>query len=272
MNKLTAIVSIDVETDWGGRLAPSLDNLRGVKEGLPAIFEILRSYQLPATLFVSGQIVPLITDELKQAVNNGCEIASHGFTHRRMPELSPVEIDEELIKSKAILEDATGMPVKGFRAPQARIPQGLHSKLVQHGYLYDSSVFGGKMPTRFQNFNVPSQVYRLGDIWEIPVNQLPLIPLPMGLLWIDLFNFTTFKLAAQITGLPPLVHIYTHPFDMIPAYPVDSVPVGAKLWYTRRRGSALRTLSNLLNFLQKQGYCFVSAWELISRFCLQTTC
>ncbi|MGK7876033.1 MAG: polysaccharide deacetylase family protein [Xenococcaceae cyanobacterium] len=322
LNKPVAIVSIDVETDWGGRLAPSPENLQGVKVGLPAIFEILQSYGLPATLFVSGEIVPFITEELTQAVKSGYEIASHGFTHRRMPELSPVEIDEELAKSKVVLEDATAQQVRGFRAPQARMPQGLHSRLAHHGYIYDSSVFGGRMPTRFKNMDVSSQPYRLGDIWEIPVNQLPIIPLPMSLLWIDLFTLSTFKLAAQIAGWPPLVHIYMHPFDVIPSYPVDSyqirvnyplfegsrtrfaqrqkasasaatkskgkrqkggagekkdrklikgvldpdsvsVPIGAKLWYTRRRGSPLQTLNNLLSLLQKRGYSFFNVYELI---------
>ena len=265
LDKPVAIVSIDVETDWGGRLTPSPENLQGVKVGLPAMFEILQSYGLPATLFVSGEIVPLIGEELTQAVKNGYEIASHGFTHRPMPKLSPAEIDRELAKSKAVLEDATGQQVRGFRAPQARIPQGLHSRLVHHGYLYDSSVFGGRMPTRFNNGDVPFQPYRIGDIWGIPVNQLPLIPLPMGLLWIDLFTLPAIQLAAQIARLPPLVHIYMHPFDVIPSYPVDSVPLGAKLWYKRRRGSALQTLRNLLSLLQKRGYSFLSACEVVSK-------
>ncbi|NES85218.1 MAG: polysaccharide deacetylase family protein [Moorea sp. SIO2B7] len=266
IDKPKAIVSIDVETDWGGRLPAAPENLLGVRVGLPAIFDILQRYGFPATLFVSGEIVPFITEELTQAIKNNYEIASHGFTHRRMPELSPTEINEELAKSKAILEDATGNSVRGFRAPQARIPSGIYTHLAYNGYVYDSSVFGGRMPTRFKNLDVPYQPYLQEGIWEIPVNQLPIIPFAMGLLWIDLFTVSLVKLAAKISQLPPLVHIYMHPFDVIPSYPVESVsiPFGAKLWYTRRHGSALRTLDNLLSWLQKLGYSFVTAGEMVN--------
>ncbi len=264
-NRKTAIISIDVETDWGGRLPASADTVLGVKIGLPKIFEILNQYHCPATLFVSGEIVPYIQKELEISIQNQFEIASHGFTHRRMPELSAAEIQEELTQSKAVLEAATGQTVLGFRAPQARIPEGLYSYLKQSGYHYDSSVFAGKMPTRFHNENVPNSPYLLDNIWEIPVNSLPLIPLPMGLLWMDLFNLLFIKSLTTVSPLPNFIQVYMHPFDFIPAYSVDtvSIPVGAKLWYSRRQGSALQTLNHLLNWLQQLGYTFVTAGELI---------
>ena len=264
-NRKTAIISIDVETDWGGTLPPSAETVLGVKIGLPKIFEILNQYDCPATLFVSGEIVPYIQKELEISLQSQCEIASHGFTHRRMPELSASEIQEELAKSKVILEAVTGQKVLGFRAPQARIPDGLYSYLKQSGYSYDSSVFAGKMPTRFNNENVPPSPYILDNIWEIPVNSLPLIPLPMGLLWMDLFNLLLIKSLTTISPLPNFIQVYMHPFDFIPAYSVNgvSIPVGAKLWYSRRQGSALQTLNHFLNWLKQLGYTFVTAGELI---------
>lgn len=264
-NDKIAIISIDVETDWGGRLPASAETVLGVKMGLPKIFEILNQYHAPATLFVSGEIIPYIQNELELSIHNQFEIASHGFTHCRMPELSGAEIVEELAKSKFVLEAATGQEILGFRAPQARIPEGLYSYLNQTGYRYDSSVFAGKMPTRFNNENVPNSPYLQENIWEIPVNSLPLIPLPMGLLWIDLFNLLLIRSLTAISPLPNFVQVYMHPFDFIPAYSVDtvSIPSGAKLWYTRRQGSALQTLNHLLSWLKKLGYTFVTAGELI---------
>ncbi|MEB3885966.1 polysaccharide deacetylase family protein [Lyngbya sp. CCY1209] len=260
-----AIASIDVEPDWGGRLPAQPEYLRGVRMGIPAIFEILQKYEIPATLFVNGESVPHISEALNLAVSAGYEIASHGFTHRRMPELSREEIREELSKSKAVLETATGQTVSGFRAPQARITDGLFAELKRAGYEYDSSVFGGKMPTRFDNREVSQLPHMREGIWEIPVNQLPLIPLPMGLLWVDLFNLSSIQLLTQFSPLPSLVHLYMHPFDFIPAYPVEgfAIPRGAKLWYTRRRGSALRTLEKAIAWLRLSGYSFVTAGELV---------
>ncbi|MBD2485418.1 polysaccharide deacetylase family protein [Planktothrix sp. FACHB-1365] len=264
----TAIISIDVETDWGGRLPASVETIRGVKVGLPQIFEILNQYQCPATLFINGEIVPYIQEELNIAIQKKFEIGSHGFTHRKMPELSKDEIIEELSKSKAILEEYTGQKIRGFRAPQARIPEGLYHYLKQTNYEYDSSVFAGKMPSRFNNQNVPFEPYLQDNIWEIPVNSLPLIPLPMGLLWIDLFQLSLIQLLSSVSPLPPIVQVYMHPFDFIPAYSVEdlSIPWGAKLWYTRQQGSALKTLNCLLYWLQQLGYTFKTAGDVINSY------
>lgn len=252
------MVSVDVETDWGGRLAPCRENLQGVYQGLPHILTILEKQQIPATLFVTGEIAPLIKSELQNAVRLGCKIASHGYTHRHFPELSSGEIQRELADSKAILEDVSQQPIQGFRAPQARIPENLNDKLAKHGYFYDSSVFGGKMPTRFDNRRVSLVPYLWGEIWEIPVSQLPLFPLPWGLLWVDLLTLSSIKLASIWQPLPSFIHIYLHPFDLIPAYRVTDVPWGAKLWYTRRPGSASQTLQKLLAFLQAHNYRFLT--------------
>jgi peptidoglycan/xylan/chitin deacetylase (PgdA/CDA1 family) len=266
----TAIVSVDVETDWGGRLTPCRENLKGVDQGLPLILATLAKYQIKGTFFVSGQIVPLIKSQLSEIVTLGHEIASHSFTHRHLPTLSPEEIKQELGDSKAILEDTTQQSIQGFRAPQGRIPQGLAKELAQQGYLYDASVFGGKMPQRFDNRHIPLFPYLWEEIWEIPVNQLPVIPLPMGLLWIDLFTLNTIKLASKIQPLPPFVHLYLHPFDVIPSYRVSDVPLGAKLWYTRRPGSAIKTLERVLGFLEYLGYRFITAQEAITKISIMT--
>jgi peptidoglycan/xylan/chitin deacetylase (PgdA/CDA1 family) len=261
----TAIVSIDVETDWGGRLAPSEQHLRGVRDGLPAIQELLGRHGAPATWYVSGEIVPFIRSELREALSRGDELNSHAFTHRRLPELPDAELDDEISRSKAVLEDALGRPVHGFRAPQARIPEGLPRRLAGHGYRYDSSVFRGTMPTRFRNFDVPEQPYRQDDIWEVPVSKLPTFPQAMGLMWVDWYGLSTLRAAGKLSGWPELVHLYMHPFDVIPAYPMQGIPRGARLWYRRRPGSVLRTLDRLLSWLSAAGYRFATTNSIVKR-------
>jgi peptidoglycan/xylan/chitin deacetylase (PgdA/CDA1 family) len=261
----TALVSIDVETDWGGRLPPRREHLRGVHQGLPVIEAILARHDARATWYVNGQIVGLIGERLRAAVAAGHEIGSHAFTHRRLPELSAAELDHEIADSKAVLEDALGRAVAGFRAPQARIPGGLHRRLAEQGYGYDSSVFRGVMPTRFRNLDVPVQPYRQDGIWEVPVSKLPLLPHAMGLLWVDQYRPAALRAATAIAGWPRLVHLYLHPFDVIPAYAVDGMPQGARLWYRRPPGRALRTLDRLLTLLSRAGFRFETTSDLIDR-------
>jgi peptidoglycan/xylan/chitin deacetylase (PgdA/CDA1 family) len=259
-----ALVSIDVETDWGGRLPPEPAHLRGVAEGLPAIEAILDRHGAPATWYVSGQIVPLIADRLRAGAARGHEIGSHAFTHRRLPELPPAELDQEIADSKSVLEDALGQPVRGFRAPQARVPEGLHRRLAEQGFDYDSSIFRGLMPTRFRNLDVPVLPYRQDGIWEVPVSKLPLLPHAMGLLWVDRYGLPAIRGFAGLIGWPRLVHLYLHPFDVIAAEPLGGIPTAARLWYRRAPGRALRTLDGLLAALAASGYAFRRTSEVVT--------
>ena len=72
----------------------------------------------------------------------GHEIASHNYHHRRITGLRPSEFREMVMRSKKALEDASSSPVLGFRAPDFSITkQSLWALDVLHetGFAYDSA-------------------------------------------------------------------------------------------------------------------------------------
>lgn len=56
-------------------------------------------------------------DELRKLEAAGVSVQSHGVSHRAFSELGPAEVHEELIRSKAVLEEGLGKPVELLSFP-----------------------------------------------------------------------------------------------------------------------------------------------------------
>jgi peptidoglycan/xylan/chitin deacetylase (PgdA/CDA1 family) len=74
-----------------------------------------------ATFFVLGARCREFKSELLEIIKRGHEVASHGFTHRVFPKLSPVELDAEL------RDTAAELPTPMRSRPLVRPPQGATS-------------------------------------------------------------------------------------------------------------------------------------------------
>lgn len=74
-------LTIDVETDWGGRLAAESRNCEGIEKGLPLILDILKKNDIKATFFVSAMVLDGWKDYILDIKKQGHEIASHGLRH-----------------------------------------------------------------------------------------------------------------------------------------------------------------------------------------------
>lgn len=115
-----------------------------IAEGVNIILDLLGRHETKATFFVLGWIAERHPDVVRGIVRDGHEVASHGWDHRRLTYQTPVEVRESVRRSKAVLENITGEPVAGFRAPSFSIVPGLEwalDILVEEGYRYDSSLF-----------------------------------------------------------------------------------------------------------------------------------
>ena len=74
----------------------------------------------------------------------GHEVGSHGWDHRRAVGMAREEFREDARTSKDALEQVTGRPVVGYRAPTFSITQESAwalEVLVEEGYVYDSSIY-----------------------------------------------------------------------------------------------------------------------------------
>src|SRR5262245_57515970 len=69
------------------------------------------------TCFVLGWVAHRLPALVKRIATQGHEIASHGFGHELVYRLSPAEFREDIARTRKLLEDLTGTPVRGYRAP-----------------------------------------------------------------------------------------------------------------------------------------------------------
>lgn len=115
-----------------------------VARNTQVILDLLARHGARGTFFTLGCVAEKHPALVKSIAAAGHEMASHGWDHRRVTQLTPEEFRDQARRSKAFLEDLTGTPCVGYRAPSYSIVAGREwalDILVEEGYRYDSSLF-----------------------------------------------------------------------------------------------------------------------------------
>jgi polysaccharide deacetylase family protein (PEP-CTERM system associated) len=118
------------------------------------LLEELAALDLRATFFVVGTIAKTHPGLVRDLHALGHEVASHGWDHRRIHRMTPAHFREDLRRARGSLEDVTGAPVVGYRAPTFSITRETAwaiDLLAEAGLRYDSSVY----PVRHDRYGVP---------------------------------------------------------------------------------------------------------------------
>jgi polysaccharide deacetylase family protein (PEP-CTERM system associated) len=120
-----------------------------VARNVDRLLDVLARHGATGTFFTLGWVAERQPAMVKRIAAAGHEVASHGYDHRRVTELSPEEFRDQVRRSKRILEDATGKGCLGYRAPNYSIVPGKEwalDILLEEGYRYDSSLFPIRRP------------------------------------------------------------------------------------------------------------------------------
>lgn len=120
-----------------------------VEASVYGILDLLARHAARGTFFTLGWVAERHPQMTKRIVEAGHEVASHGWDHVRVTHQTPDEFRASVKRSKACLEQLTGTPVLGFRAPSFSIVPGREwalDILVEEGYRYDSSLFPIRRP------------------------------------------------------------------------------------------------------------------------------
>ena len=162
---------------------------RRLVPAMELILQLLNEYNASATFFILGWVARHESRVVNMIADAGHEIASHGMSHTMLRELTPQRFRAELEDTRKMLEDISGQPVIGFRAPTFSINHltaWAIDILSEMGYEYDSSIF----PIHHDRYGVPDAPgcvhYAIGPaggkILEIPPLTMRLwrINLPIG--------------------------------------------------------------------------------------------
>lgn len=230
------LFSIDVE-DWFHILdVPSTPDY-GEWDSMPSrieanfirMLDLLEPYRITATCFFLAWAAKRFPNLVKEAVRRGHDIASHGKMHRLIYQQSRREFFDEISDARKTIEDISGQPVRGFRAPGFSVTEEtpfVFDALCEAGYEYDSSVFpasrghgGINAGERFPH----TVATPFGSLWEFPISTAEFLGKRICYSGGGYFRFFPYTfIAGQIRktnrlGVP--VVIYIHPRDIDPEQP-----------------------------------------------------
>jgi peptidoglycan/xylan/chitin deacetylase (PgdA/CDA1 family) len=114
------------------------DGLRSFKEiALPTLMR----RKMKATAFIIGNrfakkyLRKYMTEtEVREVSDAGIEIGAHGWEHRVLPECSPEECEEELVRAKVDLYRITGKQVVSYAYPYGKHSMKNYESVQQAGY------------------------------------------------------------------------------------------------------------------------------------------
>ena len=141
--------------------------------------DLLDLYDIKATFFVLGWIADQSPEIVREVARRGHEIASRGYYHRTIRQMTPTEFREDLHRTREALERASGMKVRGYRAAhRLSAPSDLWALdvLAEEGYAYDSSFVPNARATRHDPGTRFAHKHYYGEkeVWEFPVSTVKL--------------------------------------------------------------------------------------------------
>jgi polysaccharide deacetylase family protein (PEP-CTERM system associated) len=228
-----------------------------IERNVDQLLSLLDRHGARGTFFTLGWIADRFPHLVRRISEAGHEIASHGYWHRKVSTLSPEAFREDVRDSKARLEDASGQPCLGFRAPSFSIRPGMEwalEILVEEGYRYDSSIFPISRPDYGYPKAPPFPVVlhsASGELLELPLAttligglRWPaagggyLRQLPFGL---------TLEAFSQWGELGVSAVLYTHPWEIDAGQPRLPVNLITRIRHYRNLNRTLPRLEILLD-------------------------
>ena len=230
-----------------------------VAANVDRLLHLLAPQRVRGTFFILGIVAERTPSVVKAIAAAGHEVASHGWDHRRVTELSREEFRSSVRRTKELLEQMTAAPVLGYRAPSYSIVAGREwalDVLAEEGYRYDSSLFPVRRPgygyagARRDPHWLERPAGRLAELppatWRVLGANLP----AAGGAYFRIFPYSLVRSAlrqCEGRGVPGV--FYLHPWEVDPDQPRLPVSLSARLrHYTGLRRTVPRLQRLLAEF------------------------
>lgn len=206
-----------------------------VERNMDVILGHLDANGVKATMFILGWVGERCPSLIRRIVDAGHEVGSHGYAHELISVQTPQQFREDVRRAKRVLEDITGIEIKGYRAPTFSITDETIwalTILVEEGYAYDSSIF----PVMHDQYGIPGAnpsphllSTNAGPIWEVPPStcQIGGVRLPIaGGGYFRLFPYWVLAwLLKKVEAEGETLVMYLHPWEFDAEQPRMSGPL-----------------------------------------------
>ena len=246
----TVLLSFDLEEfdmpmEYGKTISFS-DQINVSSEGTKIILDILLRHNIHATFFSTVVFASNAPVLVKRIIDEGHELASHGYYHSAFEE-------KHLLESKKELERISSTSIDGFR--MARMMPVNDTAIQEAGYVYNSSLNPVYLPGRYNNFFKPRTRFVTDKLTQLPASATPLMRIP--LFWLSFHNFPLwlYKAACLRTiNHDGYLNTYFHPWEFTdlrdPSY-------GLPGFVSTNSGEKMTSrFHNLISWMEGKGYSF----------------
>jgi polysaccharide deacetylase family protein (PEP-CTERM system associated) len=125
-----------------------------VERNVDRILQLFDRHGVKATFFTLGWIAERYPQMVRRMVAQGHELASHGWSHVRVTQQDQDAFRQDIVRTKALLEDVSGQEILGYRAASYSIGADnlwALDVLRETGHLYSSSIY----PIRHDLYGMP---------------------------------------------------------------------------------------------------------------------
>ncbi len=215
-------LTFDVEERFHSHLTGA-DSPRQWRAGdrIARLVDLLEERGKVATFFIVGELAEHYPELIRRIAGAGFEIASHSYSHLKMDPANRRTCEQDITRSKHLLEDISGREVVGYRSPTwtANLTDDwLWDHLVGLGFRYDSSLFPFKTHL-YGSFANPVRPFRLRPgLREIPPSVATFGPLRVpygGGFYLRLYPmWLTRRLVRRDLVRAGTPVVYLHPWEL----------------------------------------------------------
>lgn len=199
-----------------------------IPRNVDRVLQLYSDAAVHGTFFTLGWVAEHFPEVVRRIAAEGHEVASHGMQHVRVRDQSPEAFRTDIVRTKKILEDVSGQPVRGYRAASwsldRRTPWA-HRIMSEAGYAYSSSIY----PIAHDHYGVPDApaypfYVATAGILEIPASTSRLLGRNLPAAGGGYFRLLPFAVSRwlmqrirQRSGLPAV--FFFHPWELDPQQP-----------------------------------------------------
>jgi len=238
-----------------GKPIPFASQIDISSKGTERILDLLAKHNIKATFYTTANFALHADDIVKRIVDEGHELASHGYVHSHFE-------TEHLRMSKSILEGLSNLKIYGYRMPRMMpVPE---DEIYKAGYVYNSSINPIFLPGRYNKLSESRTYFFRENVLQLPASVTPLFRFP--LFWISFHNLPLClyrTLAQWVLRKDGYMNVYFHPWEFMNIGPKKKY--NFPFYVTRNTGQKMEyRLEKFIEWAKSKDYEFSRTYDFVS--------